>query len=458
MTPDYLKGSIVIDSSNRNSTEKESNPEYLKGSKPFKSKKESVNRFLGQEFKDLAFSPEETPFEKGLGTAIRGTASVGLGFPGNIAQLTKKAGKGVYDFIQPLLGLPESSNEEGMRLLPTTTDVEKGFDIATEGRFAPTEEEKPYYEAAQDIVSMFMPGSGPLKAWQRIGIPIAGQLTKEGIKTFGGKETAQELGKTGMTFALSVASLANGEKYASNLLQQSESLMPSGKMIDAKPVESIVNKLKGSTWFRGADIPSTRPAKQLIKAIEENISNGQIEGQMAVELRKNANEIQKNLGAFDIFSKSDKKKAILHLNQAKEAVMEGLEHYGKTQDPQFWKLNQEANRAYATIARSKVIKNFIEKHAPGLKSKTAKGLFGTGALGAAGTTLLKAPMIGLGATTGAVTGMGTIKSLQILYRVMQDPKLRKYYINTLEYAAKENSKAMASNLQKLDELLQKEED
>lgn len=456
MTPEFLKGARQVGSSG--TSEQPSEPFFLKGAKPFGIQQPQKKKNFGEEFKNLFTSEEETPFEQGLGTATRAIGSTILGLPGNIRQITKRAGKGVYDFIQPLLGLPESPEEKDeFRILPTTSDVEKGFDVLTEDKYKPSQEEKPYYEAAQDITSMFMPGSGPLKAWQRIAIPVAGQLTKEGIKTFGGKETAQELGKMGMTLGLSVASLANGEKYAGNLLQQSESLMPAGKMIDSRPFESIVNKLKNSTWFRGADVPSTRPAKQLLNAIEKNISNGQIEGQMALQLRKDANEIQKNLGAFDIFTQSDKKKAIMHLNQAKEAIMEGLNHYGKTQDPVFWKLNQEANRAYATVAKSKVIKNFIDKKAPALKSNMAKGLFGTSAIGGLGTLAAKAPLVAAGGAgiSGGIAGL--IKTTQILYRVMKDPKLRKYYTNVLEYAGKENSKAMVANLRKLDEELLKED-
>ncbi len=456
MTPDYLKGARQVGASGI--SEQPSEPSFLKGAKPFGIQQPQKKKGFGEEFSEMFTSPEETPFEQGLGTATRAIGSTFLGLPGNIRQITKRAGKGVYDFIQPLLGLPESKEEENeFRLLPTTSDVEKDFDILTEGKYAPSEEERPYYEAAQDITSMFMPGSGPLKAWQRIAIPIAGQLTKEGIKTFGGKETTQELGKMGMNIALSIASLANGEKYAGNLLQQSESLMPAGKMIDASLMSTLVNKLKNSTWFRGASVPSTRPAKQLIDAIENNITNGQIEGQMALQLRKDANEIQKNLGAFDIFSKGDKKKAIMHLNQAKEAIMEGLENYGKTQDPIFWKLNQEANKAYATVAKSKVIKNFIDKKAPALKSGIAKYLFGSSALGGLGTLAVKAPLIAAGgASVGAGVG-GIIKTIQILYRVMKDPKLRKYYTNVLEYAGKENGKAMVANLRKLDEELLEED-
>jgi hypothetical protein len=454
MTPSFLRGARQVGGSSK----QEETPAFLRGAKPSGLQPQPQKKGLKEEFNEFFNSPEETPFEKGLGTTLRGASSVALGTPGNIAQLIKKSGKGVYDFAANILGLPESPKEEGMHLLPTTSDIEKGFDAVTEGRYAPSEEEKPYYEAAQDITSMFMPGSGPLKAWQRVGIPIAGQLAKEGIKKVGGKETAQELGKMGIVMGLSVASLANGERYAGNLMAQAESMMPSGRMIDATPIQNTLNQLKGSTWYRGADLPSTRAARQLIKAIEENIVNGQIEGKMAIELRKNANELQKNLGAFDVFTKQDKKKAIKLLNEAKDAIMGGLEHYGTTIDPVFWKATSQANQAYSVMAKSKVIGNFIEKHAPGLKSKTAKGLFGGGALGTAATALIKAPLVSAGAASGAIAGIGAIKTSQILYRVMANPKLREYYTNVLHYAAKENSKAMASNLQKLDEALQKEED
>lgn len=452
MTPNYLIGSKDVGGKAK------SIPDYLKGSKTLDIESAPKKKSFGQEFKEFFTSPEENPFEQGLGTAVRGVSSAILGAPGNINELSRSAAEGTVNFVSSLLGGPQIENQERTRILPTTSDVEKGFDVATEGKYVPTEETKPYYETGQDIASMFLPGSGALKAWQKIAIPIVGQLSKQGIKALGGSEKSQELGKLGFMLGMSIAGTANGEKYASNLLQQSESLLTPGTMIDALPTSNVINRLKNSTWFRGADTPSTRPAKQLIEAIEKNISGGQMEGQMAVQLRKNANEIQKNLGAFDVVSKSDKKKAILHLNEAKEAVMKGLDHYGKTRDPIFWKLNQEANMAYATIAKSQVLKRAIEKYAPSLKSNAAKALFGGGSLAGAGTLITKAPLAAAGSLGGAAATAGALKTGQILYRVMANPKLREYYSNVIKYAAKDNSKAIVLNLQRLDEALMKQED
>src|SRR5574342_955291 len=358
MTPDYLKGSILVNSQGETISEK--TPDYLKGSKPIQGKqKESI----WQGLKELVTSPEETPFEHGLGVVGRGAASTALGFPGEFAQLIKGAGKGVAS----LLGLPTMKSEEEFKLLPTTSDVEKGIDIATEGRFAPTEEERPVYEIAQGITSMFLPGSKAIKPLAKIGIPIASQMAKEGLKEFGAGETTQELAKLGVNIGLSVANIANGRKYASDLMRQAESLMPQGQMIDANPITAKIQNITAKPWYKGADLPSTRPAKSLIGAIEKNIAQGQMEGHVAMELRKNANEMLKNLSAFEIYSKSDKKKAIQLVSEVKDAVVEGLEHYGNTIDPVFGQASKEANHAYATVAKSEVIKNFIEKHVPALK-------------------------------------------------------------------------------------------
>lgn len=455
MTSSFLKGAKKVDvSQDFKDNEK---PNFLKGSRKVETQNKEKKEPENNEFYDFLFSKEPNAFEEGLATTVRGVGSAAIGLPGNIKKLTDKAGKSIFDFVSPMLGLNDIELPEDYNIIPATSDIENAFDMATEGKYIPTEEQRPYYEAAQDMTSMFMPGSGAFKLWQKIGIPIAGQLTKEGIKSVGGSESAQEFGKLGMLLGLSVASLANGEKYASNLMSQAESLMPQGQMINAAPIESALNRIKAQPWYKGADIPSKRPAKQLLDAIEKNISNGQMDGKMAIQLRKEANELQKNLGAFDIFRKDDKRKAIALLNEAKDSVMKGLENYGTTVDPLFWKSTQEANKAYAVLSRSKVISNFIEKHAPILKSEGAKNLFKVGLAGGELALGKISPALALGTASGAAGAVGLIKTTQIMYRIMNDSKLRKYYFNVLDNAAKSNSKAMAQNLQKLDEELLDEE-
>src|SRR6185437_1356126 len=106
-----------------------------------------------------------------------------------------------------LLGLPRMNPEDEFKLLPTTSDVEKGFDVLTEGQYQPTEDTRPAYETVQGITSMFWPGSPALKPLAKIGIPIAAQFAKEGVKGVGGGETAQELAKIGTNIALSIANI-----------------------------------------------------------------------------------------------------------------------------------------------------------------------------------------------------------------------------------------------------------
>jgi len=460
MTSNFLKGAKKVETfgNYHEDIQNDEKPIFMKGARKVESiipKKEEKS--FGTELKELFTSQDETPFEEGLGTSLRAVGSAALGLPGNIRALSKKAGEGVYNFVASMTGLPEVPDTGDYNIIPTTSDVESYFDMATDGKYIPSEEEQPYYEATQDITGMLMPGSAPLKLWQRFAIPIAAQLGKEGIKAGGGGETAQELGKLGLGLGLSIASIANGEKFAGNLMSQAESLMPQGQMINATPISNSLNKIKSTPWYKGADLPSKRPAKQLIEAIEKNISNGQMDGQMALQLRKDANELQKNLGAFDIFKKEDKKKAIMLLNKAKDAVMEGLKDYGTKQDPLFWKATQEANKAYAVLSKSKVISRFIEEHAPVLKSNGIKSLFAIG--GAVGELALG--KVSPAAAAGVIGSIGSIAALgktsQIMYRVMKDPNLRKYYIGALEAAAKSNSKSMIMNMQKLDEALMEDE-
>jgi hypothetical protein len=404
--------------------------------KSLKPKPES----LGQQFYKEATSQELSPFEEGLGTTLRGVSSAVLGAPGNLMNLTRQAGHGLADFVANYLGQPQLESPKSF--IPGTPEIEKGFDVLTGSKFKPTEEQKPMYELGQDITSMLLPGSTGLKYWQKVAIPIAAQSAKQGVKLFKGTENQQEIAKMGVMLSLSLAGIGNGEKYAKDLMAQSKSLIQPGTQFDSKPFEKGINSLKNSPWYKGADLPYKRPAKALVEAIERNVSAGKIDGQMAIQLREDANQMLGNLGAFEVKGAGNKRNAVRLVNEVKDSIIKGIDQYGKNVDPVFGKAYQEANQAYSVVEQSKKISNFLRDHAPVVKSAALKALLFGGEIAA---TVLKPSAAGT-----IAGGTGLYKGYQIMDRIMKSPKLREYYRSVLLNAFKQDAPAVAKSIKKLD--------
>lgn len=414
----------------------QSMPTQTSTPKSLKPKQES----FGQQFYRENTSKELSPFEEGLGTTLRGASSAILGAPGNLMHLTREAGHGIADFVSSYIGLP--TEEAPKSFIPGTPEIEKGFDTLTDNRFKPTEEQKPIYDLGQDIASMFLPGNTGLKYWQKAAIPVASQLAKQGVKLLKGSENQQELAKMGVMLSLSLAGIGNGEKYAKDLMSQSKALIQPGTQFDAKPFETGIYNLKNSPWYRGADLPYKRPAKELIEAIERNVSNGKIEGQMAMQLREDANQMLGNLGAFEVKGAGNKKNAVRLVNEVKDQIIKGINHYGKTVDPIFGKAYQESNQAYSVVEQSKKISNFLRDHAPAIKSGALKAiLFGSE---------IFSTLAGPNAAAALPVGTGVYKGYQILSRIFKSPKLREYYQSVLLNAFKQDAPAVAKSIKKLD--------
>lgn len=312
------------------------------------------------------------------------------------------------------------------------------------------EGEKATQEIAQDIGSIFaLPGN--LSWAEKLILPVMGQSAKQIVKKTGGTEKQQDIAKLGAMTLSSLFRLGNAHRVASNALTEAENMIPQGLTFSSVPTQTAFQRIQNSNWYRSGPTLAKRPAIAEMERIEPFIQSGQIEGRMAIQLRRDINEARRNMGGFNIVTKPDKAQALRHLNEVDNALRESMAVYGNNVNPDWWRQYNLANEAFGVTRRSQALSEFIHDNAGRkLISDTGKYLFGAAVTAGASTY----PVL----TSGAVTGYGAMKSFQIANRVMRSELLRHHYMDVVRRASLGNAKQTKDAVDKFDRVAKKLED
>ncbi len=317
-----------------------------------------------------------------------------------------------------------------------------------------SEGEKVKDELVETTLPFFLPGTGPLGGARniaaRIASPINGVLGKQIVKYFGGSENAQELTKLGLMFGTSLAGGVGALTHARNLLRNSETLVPQGARMDATPMERILDRITNAPWFRTGRTRAKGPAMDEVQRIRNAIQNGTMDVHDALQIRRDINEASVNLGGFEFPNAGTREQAVAHLNEVREALLEGINNYGATQNPAFHEANQLANQAYAVTRRSSALANFIHIH-------YSKPIVSTGAKILLGAAITAGAKLAPAAATVGIPLLVVQQAMKLLNRVNASPALRRYYTGVLRNAARGNAKEMTKNVERLDKTFEKEE-
>lgn len=306
-------------------------------------------------------------------------------------------------------------------------------------------------ETMQDIALFALPGAKHYSVARNIGIPILANLAKEGIKYAGAGEGKQAAGKIGTMVILDLLShrkaLGSAKEYASSLFQKADEEIPKGLSINSTNLEKSLNALETSLKAGGERL-ATGDALKKISEIQSEIKNGKIDLKSLVAYRPSINEWIDKYKGFDIQASPAIRKKIIHnLNQVKGEVIKAAEDYGSKYNPEYLKLSQSANEAYAAYGQSNKISNFIQKHASSkLKSAGAKALLGT--------ALATPPGIA-GIALGGTASVGTALGYKLFKTILRSksPTLRNHYFQILEGASKGNASQVVKNAKALDKEL-----
>lgn len=375
----------------------------------------------------------ERDIERSQATNTSRVLEAGLGLPGDLV-----------NFAGSLFGYDVGA--------PGSKKLKEVSENLTGGYTKPKNEfEERVGETMQDMALFALPGAKHYSIARNLGIPIVANLAKEGIKYSGAGEGKQAAGKIGTMVLLDLLSqrraLGTAKEYASSLFKQADEAIPKGLSVKASNLEKSLNSLE-SSLKAGGERPSTGDALTKISEIKKEIRDGKVDLKGLVAYRPSINELIDKYKGFDIAVNPALRQKIIHnLNQVKGEVIKAAEEYGSKYNPEYLKLSQSANEAYAAVGQSNKISNFIQKHTSSkLQSTGAKALLG-GAI-AGGTGALAATVGGAGA---ALTGLG-YKIFKTILR-SRSPTLRNHYFSILEAAAKGNAAQVIKNAKAIDKEL-----
>lgn len=400
---------------------------------------------------DDAFQPlNEPPEEEGGGFfqeqvvrrgeryLQRGAESI-FGLPGDVVQLVRGIAGKLPGGITPEedLNFVQKYGRKALEALPGSEELR-----ARSAEIKPHLEPKHDYEETEDeIVSDFaalaLPVKGKIPFARAIGLSVIGNAGKQAMKEMGFGEGAQEATKLGMILFGGMFGKGRGVKsHINNLYKEAETFIPKG----AKLNYGINNmkKYKSQILKGGIDDSKTK-ALEILTDIEGKLAKGSLPVDEAVAFDKRINRAISQAGK----DKSQKG----WLDQLKKVHSEGLDDYAK-QNPSWGDNWKQAKQAYAGIAKSENIKDYVRKNA-NLKNLT----YAAAALGLEEAALPGHVMAKIGGLGTVATGM---YAKEMAKRIATNPALRRYYQNVLTASLTENKAMLSRNLAGLERASKKE--
>lgn len=407
--------------------------------------KESIANTLWNDFYDMTFSPDETPFEKGLGQSLRSVGTTLGGLPGDLINLAKGAADALTK-KSPFASPPKENfaanlARQGIEKIPTSSDLMEKFDSITQGRYAPGSRSEEFaQELGSDLVTLRLAVKGWGSFFKMLGIGVGSNLAKEGAKELGIGEKGQAATKLGTMFALSTFNPKGANKFVEHLYNKAYSNLPKTAEINATPFIHKLDKLHTDLKKGLVNVESKKPVLNAIKDVERNIKGGRINIKSLTQAKRDLNE-QRLAKIFDPEFKGTKKaRAALKKNYGDLAKImdKTIEEYG-VKHPEFFAPYKEANIGWGGIEQSRKASKFIERTLKNPKTYYA---------GMALSPLFKSLGMGIG-VKGGVGAFGALKSYELMYRIMKNPVLRKYYGQMMMEASRENAPALIRNAEKL---------
>ena len=295
-------------------------------------------------------------------------------------------------------------------------------------------------EFVQDFASLATTGTGFFKS---LGISLAGNLGKGILKDLELSDTTQDLSKIGlMTFAGMFGKGRGINNYIKNLYKQADNAVIAGDTArySTKGLSSLKSELT-----RGASNESKRPVLGIIENIESQSVNGIIPIETAMQFDRDIN--REITSAIKTGDKSKKR----YLQKLSSINNSALESYGETN--QVWKQNwNQAKQAYAGIAQSEKIQNFIKRNIKPRDYLYAAGFLG---LGEGARRYFDIPIPTEKLAGGASIAAGAYAAL-VSKRLATNPALRKYYQNVLNASINENKVSLLRNMKGLNRVAKKD--
>lgn len=349
------------------------------------------------------------------------------GIPGDVSSLIQS---GVIAGMNKLTGheLSQEGHEEiRKQRLPTSGELKEFSEEKTGGFTSPQNEFEKFGDEAAEILTSLI---GPMKFRKALGVAAGASLAKQGVKTLGLGEGAQEAAKLGTMLMITATNPRGAMNYASQQYQKANQL--------AKGASIQVTNFKGHLENMLKDLNKgipTAPKNVVVKTIEDALSKVN-KNKMLVEdltaMKRDINTIMKDPSLLT------REKKLLK-GVAKE-VDQAIVPYEKT-NPAFSKAYRPANEIYGAVMQGTKAHDFITKY---LGTKSVLGA-------ALAEVALGHPEYALPTVAGYIGAKGAAKASDFFVRIAKSPELQKYYAKAIAAAASEDLSALRIYADKIEE-------
>ena len=394
-------------------------------------KMDSEDPFSQFRMKDSEISEESWPqYLKRNATRLgsRVIETIG-GIPGEVEQIGNLIQSGTFDFLEKIGPKSKVPREELVkRRLPTSSELKEKSIELTGGYTAPKDEpEKMADEFASTVSSLL----GPMKFRKALGIAALGTAARKGTEVLGLGETSQEAAKLGTMLVSSMINPKGVKQLYTNLYNEAENLVPQGTSVPSKKMEENLYKLRDKL-SAGIEAPSEKAVIDDIDRVLAKVKDGRVQVNEMMATNRSINE---KMGDPELLKRGKNL-----YPQLKKEINNVINSYDK---PDFLKAWNGANESFGALHESQKISRFIQKN---IGNKPVAGTIIAGlAETAGGHPEFVLPTIG-----ASIVGAGAVKGIELMKRIISSPILRKYYGEVILNASKENSRAMISSYEKLE--------
>jgi len=385
-----------------------------------------------QSFKEAFHIPTEDFLRQPARQAVN-LATLAAGMPGNILEFgneliarplsTALTGKESVPYQETTIG----------KALPTTAKLRAGIQKDYPYLAPKNKIEKFADDIIEDTALLFSPakiartglGLKSLSLGQRLGRSFAKavgiNLGGEAVSEATGKEELGSATKMGGLFLSSLIDLSRTRQLVGNLYNKAKSMRPKNANINAANTMNKLDAFRNKITKGRPRESLSAPEEYILKKIDD-VERLNQNGTFNIE-QLEAQKISLNNDISKIASESPDRTFRKNIkNQAKSVnhiLNESLGEYGR-QNPNYYKNYKAADEAYATMAKSNFVTNWMKDH-------------------------WKGP---LGEATAHTLGFGleAVPPYQIakwLYKVIKSPNLRKIYGKTIKAAVKEDIPAFS---------------
>lgn len=402
-----------------------------------KKKPEEVQP-LNEDKKTLLGSIKEsfTPGgEEELGTArgVRDVTRAGsrvaetiAGFPGDVVQLgnsllPKKEGNIFVESMKDTLGVVGS-------VLPTSEQLKKFSEFITGGYTSPkSKTESIADEIVSDAASLGSGGAGIAKS---LGVASIGTAAKYGTGLLTENKGKQEAAKVGTMVLASLINPKRSAGFVKSLYDDAKTILPEKASVATRPIKNSLKEFNTSMAKGGVQPTQFNLAKKASKDMEGILKGKNVNVENLLQAKVNLNtELSR------VWDKAERKE----LMKVKKIIDDGIASYG-SKNPEFIKKYKTADSAYGALQNSKKMMNSLKKVSNKYKLGPTSALAEAGLLYSGG---------GIGPAVAGGIGYGSLKLGEAASRFAKDPSWRRYYIQTMNSALKDNIPQTAKNLSKL---------